>query len=179
MTSAQTAQTVSSQGVLKWAGSNFFKYNKQFGTITFLNGEIINSNDVVIGGDYQINMTSLVNSEGELNKNLGVHLKTEATFDNKKNTPPELKFIEMTTKSISTIAVKALLIIEGVPNKIDFVLQLDSDDDNQFFKSEFSINEPPLKSVINPKTSQKDVTRGCPKPIHFKVKVAGMTGDQC
>lgn len=172
-TNAQSsAQTTSELNALKWTGSTFFKYNKQFGTITFLNGDIIDSNDVHIGGNYEINLESLINSKNKINKVLAIHLESENVFKSESGITPKLKLTEMITTSVNTISVKGLLIINGVANKIDFVLHEEHQDGKQFFLSTFSINES--------KNSSEPIEKGCmTKLIHFKVKIEGMAGDKC
>ena len=58
------------KSVVKWTGSNLFKYNKHFGTVVFLSGEVIKSNGKIIGGNFAIDMNSISNTDGGFNEML-------------------------------------------------------------------------------------------------------------
>lgn len=181
ITNAQwSAEAIPEQSALKWTGSKLFKYNKQFGTIAFLNGEMISSNKVIIGGDYKINLKSIIKTEDKFNKTLAIYLKTDPAIKTEIGITPKLEFIEMTATSINTITVKALITIAGVTSKIDFILHQDSQDGNQCFTSKFSISNSLFKSAVNSKNSSDNEKKDCAiQLIHFKIRVEGMTEDHC
>ena len=108
------------KSVVKWTGSNLFKYNKHYGTVKFIKGQIIKSNDVILGGSFEIDMNSIVNTDGKYNDMLVQHLKNKDFFDVEKYPTATIKFTEVIHKNVNTLKIKAKLTIKGITNDIDF-----------------------------------------------------------
>ncbi|AUP79279.1 YceI family protein [Flavivirga eckloniae] len=115
-----TTKIDTNKSVVKWSGSNLFKYNKHYGTVKFVKGHIIKFNDVIQGGAFEIDMNSIVNTDGKYNEMLVDHLKNQDFFDVEKYPTAAIKFTEVVHKDATTIKVKAKLTIKGVTNDIDF-----------------------------------------------------------
>ncbi|MEC3906398.1 YceI family protein [Tamlana sp. 2201CG12-4] len=166
--------------VIKWTGSNLFKYNKHFGTVTFLNGEIIKSNNIIIGGHFEINMNSIINTDGKYNEMLVWHLKNEDFFNVEKYPVSRLEFIEVTATSTNTIAVKADLTIRDITNPIEFTLNLEEVEGKQIFTSKFSIDRTRWGIEYNSKgilsTLKNEVISDL---IDFEVVVEAMDKGKC
>lgn len=141
LTSAQNRTKIDTQqSIIKWTGSNLFKYNKHYGTVAFLNGEVINYNDGSIGGSFEINMNSITNTDGAYNELLVEHLKNADFFDVKKHPISKLKIISTTRKSDNNIGVIAELTIKGVTNKINFDSKLEFLNGKSIMTSKFIID---------------------------------------
>ncbi|MDO5978719.1 YceI family protein [Flavivirga spongiicola] len=125
------------KSVVKWTGSNLFKYNKHFGTVKFISGHIIKSNDVILGGYFEIDMNSIANTDGKYNEMLVGHLKNQDFFDVEKHPRAIIKFIEVVHKNVNTIKVKANLTIKNVTNAIDFNIKFKVVDGKYEMNSKF------------------------------------------
>ncbi|GAA3587577.1 YceI family protein [Flavivirga amylovorans] len=129
-----------SKSIVKWTGSNLFKYNKHFGTVNFINGHIINSNDVILGGYFEINMNSIVNTDGKYNEMLVSHLKNKDFFDVDKYPIAKIKFTEVVHKNVNTIKVKADLTIKNITNQVHFNIKYKVVDGRYEMNSKFIID---------------------------------------
>ncbi|TGV03729.1 YceI family protein [Flavivirga rizhaonensis] len=128
------------KSVVKWTGSNLFKYNKHFGTVKFINGHIIKSNDVILGGRFEIDMNTIVNTDGKYNEMLVKHLKNQDFFDVEKYLIATIKFTEVVHKNVNTIKVKANLTIKNITNEIDFNITFKVIDGTYEMNSKFIID---------------------------------------
>lgn len=128
------------KSVVKWTGSNLFKYNKHFGTVKFINGHIIKSNDVILGGRFEIDMNAIVNTDGKYNDMLVSHLKNQDFFDVEKHPVATLEFTEVVHKNVNTIKVKAKLTIKDITNEIDFNIKFKVVDGTYEMNSKFIID---------------------------------------
>ncbi len=136
------------KSIVKWTGSNLFKYNKHFGTVKFLKGQIIKSNsaifkesnDMILEGHFEIDMNSIVNTDGKYNDMLVEHLKNQDFFDVKKHPLASIRFTEVIYKNVNTIKVKADLTIKGVTKAIDFDMKFKVVDDKYKMHSKFIID---------------------------------------
>ena len=73
-----------SSSYVKWTGSSLFRFNEHYGTVKFIDGEIIKDKDSVSGGHFNIDMNSIINTDGNYNKNLVDHLKGKDFFNVEK-----------------------------------------------------------------------------------------------
>ncbi|MFI1744856.1 YceI family protein [Thalassobellus sediminis] len=112
------------KSVVKWTGSNLFKYNKHNGTVRFLSGEIIKSNGTIIGGSFVIDMNSIINTDGKYNEMLVSHLKSKDFFDVNKHAISKLKILKFKRTSATDVLVEAELTIKGITNYVDFKSKL-------------------------------------------------------
>lgn len=129
-----------SKSIVKWTGSNLFKYNKHYGTVKFIKGHIIRSNDVILGGSFEIDMNSIANTDGKYNEMLVSHLKNQDFFDVEKYPTATIKFTEVVHKNVYTLKVKAELTIKGITNDIDFNITFKVIDGGYEMNSEFIID---------------------------------------
>ena len=91
------------------------------GTITISNGTLALANDKIVGGKFEIDMTSIVNADlqGEWNKKLISHLKSDDFFSVAKNPTAKLDITKVETKENNTI-VNGKLTIKGITQDISF-----------------------------------------------------------
>lgn len=113
------------KSIVKWTGSNLFKYNKHYGTVGFKSGEIIKSNGTIMGGSFVIDMNSIINTDGKYNEMLVSHLKNEDFFDTEKHPVSKLKILKFKRTSATGALVEAELTIKGITNNVDFKSKLD------------------------------------------------------
>lgn len=113
------------KSIIKWAGSNLFKFNKHNGTVNFKEGIIIKNNGGIVGGNFVIDMSSIINTDGKYNEMLVSHLKNEDFFDVEKYPVSELKFLKFKRTSAIDAIVEAELAIKDFANSINFKAKLD------------------------------------------------------
>ncbi len=91
------------------------------GTITINNGTLALANDKIVGGKFEIDMTSIVNADlqGEWNTKLIGHLKSDDFFSVAKNPTAKLDITNVETKENNTI-VNGKLTIKGITQDISF-----------------------------------------------------------
>ena len=91
------------------------------GTITINNGTLALANDKIVGGKFEIDMTSIVNADlqGEWNTKLIGHLKSDDFFSVAKNPTAKLDITNVKTKENNTI-VNGKLTIKGITQDISF-----------------------------------------------------------
>jgi len=91
------------------------------GTITISNGTLALANDKIVGGKFEIDMTSIVNADlqGEWNTKLIGHLKSDDFFSVAKNPTAKLDITNVETKENNTI-VNGKLTIKGITQDISF-----------------------------------------------------------
>lgn len=91
------------------------------GTITISNGTLALANDKIVGGKFEIDMTSIVNADlqGEWNTKLIGHLKSDDFFSVAKNPTAKLDITKVETKENNTI-VNGKLTIKGITQDISF-----------------------------------------------------------
>nr|WP_321222839.1 YceI family protein [uncultured Psychroserpens sp.] len=126
---------------LKWSGEYTFYFGGHYGTIDFKEGYFIKSNDVISGGEFIINMNSIVcldidHEEG----NLGLvnHLKDPDFFDVSNFNTAKLVINRVKYHDDSTMKIFADLTIKGITNPISF--QAEVDYKNKVMTTKFKID---------------------------------------
>jgi polyisoprenoid-binding protein YceI len=91
------------------------------GTITISNGTLSLANDKIVGGKFEIDMTSIINADlqGEWNTKLIGHLKSDDFFSVAKNPTAKLDITNVETKENNTI-INGKLTIKGITQDISF-----------------------------------------------------------
>ncbi|MDD7887179.1 YceI family protein [Flavivirga sp. 57AJ16] len=141
LTNAQKKVEIdTTKSVVKWTGSNLFKFSKHFGTVNFIKGHIIKSNDVILGGYFEVDMNSIINTDGKYNEQLVSHLKNEDFFDVEKYPIAKIRFVEVVDKNVNTIKVKANLTIKDITNAIEFDITFKVVDGQYEMNSKFIID---------------------------------------
>lgn len=90
-----------SESLIKWTGSNLFKFNKHHGTVNFKSGVIIKDKDSLSGGRFEIDMNSIRNTDGKYNEMLVWHLKNEDFF--KRRTLPIPAMPNCTKRTLTNV----------------------------------------------------------------------------
>lgn len=107
-----------SQSSLKWKGSNLFKFNEHFGTAKFSSGQILMENDSISGGNFKVDMNTIINTDGKYNEMLVRHLKNEDFFDVKKHPSAYLEIKEVNYIDENQVQINANLTIKSITNPI-------------------------------------------------------------
>lgn len=128
------------ESVVKWTGSNLFKYNKHYGTVKFKSGNIIKSRDVILGGGFVVDMNSIMNTDGKYNEMLVEHLKNKDFFDVEKHPVAKLQMFYVQDKRVNVVDVKANLTIKGLTHEINFETEVETVDGKLVLTSKFIID---------------------------------------
>lgn len=69
------------ESVVKWEGSSLLFFHDHYGTVTIRDGILVTDGDHLTSGMITLDMTTIVNTDGEFNKGLVDHLKDPDFFD--------------------------------------------------------------------------------------------------
>ncbi len=126
--------------IIKWTGSNLFKFNKHFGTVKFEKGSLVLKKDSIFRGDFEIDMNTIRNTDGKYNEMLVEHLKNEDFFDVEKYPKARLEILKITHKDRSNLDIEAHLTIKGITQPINYSSTLDQSGEQLIMKSQFIID---------------------------------------
>ncbi|WP_298237100.1 YceI family protein [uncultured Algibacter sp.] len=126
--------------IVKWEGSNLFKINKHNGTVKFKNGHVLKKNGNILGGEFIIEMESIVNTDGKPNDRLVNHLKNEDFFDVKKYPNAKLQINNVIYESNDSVSIIANLTIKGITKEIQFNPKFNVIDKKEVMTSKFTID---------------------------------------
>ena len=113
---------------LKWSGEYAFYFGGHDGIISFKEGYFIKTNDVISGGEFIIDMTSIVCNDiedEEANDGLVGHLKNEDFFNVEKFKTAKLVITSVDYHDNSHMKIYANLTIKGITLPINFRAEVD------------------------------------------------------
>ena len=129
-----------SKSLVKWTGSNLFKFNKHFGTVKFRNGVFLKRGGSIFGGKFEMDMTSIINTDGKYNEMLVWHLKNEDFFDVEKYPTSKLEILNVRYNDHTNVEIEANLTIKNTTQPIAFGATLENVNDKLVLKSKFIID---------------------------------------
>jgi polyisoprenoid-binding protein YceI len=141
---------------IKWIGEYTFYFGGHDGNINFKEGYFIKKNDVIIGGEFIIDMNSITNTDIEAgsagNINLVNHLKNEDFFDVKKHPLATLKITKIEYHDKISARLEADLTLKGITKSINFQVKFDYEEKEM--KTRFKIDR--KKWNVNYESKFKD-----------------------
>ncbi|SNY95099.1 YceI family protein [Flagellimonas pacifica] len=148
-----TIKIDTAKSVIKWKGSNLFKFNQHYGTVKFLSGEISmagpanfpsveisNNKPKIAGGKFVVDMNSILNTDGKYNEMLVSHLKNKDFFDVEKYPVAQLNISEAKYIDGKQMDVEALLTIKGITKPVKFKMTIEQQGKIYELKSRFVID---------------------------------------
>ncbi|EDP70822.1 YCE I like family protein [Flavobacteriales bacterium ALC-1] len=108
---------------LKWSGEYAFYFGGHNGTIGFKEGYFVKSNGVISGGEFIIDMTSIICDDiedEEANEGLVNHLKNEDFFNIKEFKTAKLVITSVEYHDNSHMKIYASLTIKGITLPVNF-----------------------------------------------------------
>ncbi|WP_136467883.1 YceI family protein [Flagellimonas onchidii] len=129
-----------SRSVIKWKGSNLFKFNQHYGTVNFLSGEISMNGPAISGGKFVVDMNSIMNTDGKYNEMLVSHLKNKDFFDVEKHPEAKLEIHQVKPDDNGQMEIEALLTIKGISRPIKFSSTMEKGPNGALLKSKFIID---------------------------------------
>ncbi|MBQ4822893.1 YceI family protein [Aquimarina sp. MMG016] len=133
------------RSVIHWEGSDLFNMNTHSGTVKFKFGTLRRSSNaitgnVIIGGEFEIDMNSIINTDGKYNEMLVEHLKNEDFFDIKKYPIATLEIINVHYINAKSFDVIAHLTIKGNRQIINYRSTMEIINNQMVMKSKFAID---------------------------------------
>ena len=122
-TSQITKEVNTESSVVKWTG---YKVTGQHeGTIMIKKGSLTFNNNVLVGGKFLIDMSTIntTDLEGDYKKKLDGHLKADDFFGVEKHKTASMVFTTIKQNGANYI-VNADLTIKGITNKVKFKMQV-------------------------------------------------------
>ena len=127
--SAQEKLTINTtNSELKWFGEYTFYFGGHDGTIKFKEGYFIKTNDKITGGEFIIDMNSIINLDiktAEANEGLVNHLKDPDFFDVKNFQTSKLVITKVIYHDATHMKIHADLTIKGKSLPINFQAEVD------------------------------------------------------
>ncbi len=113
---------------VKWNGKKVS--GEHYGTISIQEGEFVVKNGKIEGGNFVIDMNSIVNEDlsGEWNTKLVSHLKSDDFFGVENHPTSKLVITKANQKSGDVYAITADLTIKGKTHPIEFDATIDMND---------------------------------------------------
>jgi polyisoprenoid-binding protein YceI len=126
----------SEKTTLAWTGEKVTGLHS--GTIRLKAGSLTIKDNKIVGGEFDIDMTTIKDSEG--NERLEGHLKSGDFFDAVKFPVSKLVISESTSFDKGTGVVKGTLTIKGVTNPVEIKATMQKKDDGLWFFTNIDID---------------------------------------
>ena len=122
-TSVITKDIIVKDSSIKWKA--YKVTGEHYGTVLLKEGVLKFENDILIGGTFIVDMTSLSvdDQKGMKKRFLTKHLKSDDFFDIKNHTTSSLTFTEV-IKSANTYQITADLTIKGITKPVSFEMNI-------------------------------------------------------
>ncbi len=135
-----TIKIDTAKSVIKWKGSNLFKFNQHYGIVKLLSGEISMNGGSISEGKFVVDMNSILNTDGKYNEMLVMHLKNQDFFDVAKYPEAKLEINQIKYEDDGHMEIEALLTIKGISKPIKFSSTIEKGPNETFLKSRFIID---------------------------------------
>ena len=141
MVNAQSeVQIDTNESVISWTGSNLFKFNKHYGTVKFNVGSFTMDQDSIRGGSFEIDMNSILNTDGEYNEMLVWHLKNPDFFNVEKYPTAQLEISDLQYLDDNKLKLTADLTIKKITRSIQINSTIERNDNSLSMRSKFIID---------------------------------------
>lgn len=128
------------KSIINWQGSDLLNLNTHNGTVKFKNGVIRRKGILITGGEFEIDMNSIINIGGQYNEMLITHLKSEDFFNVKKHPIAKLEIINTRYINATNLDVIAYLTINGIRHIIQYQSTIENINNQVLMKSKFVID---------------------------------------
>ncbi|WP_109300864.1 YceI family protein [Aquimarina sp. AU474] len=125
---------------IEWTGYDAFKFNNHFGRISFKSGKWLLEDDIINGGQFVVDMNTIINTDGEYSPSLIDHLKDEDFFETNVYPISKLEITKMDYTNHPNVKVEANLTIKGITQPIQFDGIFTISDQQTIFTSKFVID---------------------------------------
>ncbi len=135
------------KSIINWEGADLLNVNTHNGTVKFKTGTIRTNSTVfnkstnaIAGGEFEIDMNSIINTDGKYNEGLVSHLKNEDFFNVKKHPIARLEIINVDYVTATDLDVVAYLTINGIRQLIKYKSTIENSKNQILMKSKFEID---------------------------------------
>ncbi len=130
-----------SKSKLNWSGEYAFYFGGHDGTIDFEEGYFVKTGDIITGGEFIIDISTITSTdleEQKARKSLDDHLKNEDFFDVLKFPKSKLTITSVEYHNAKQMKIYANLTIKDITRTIDF--QAEADYDKKQLTAKFKID---------------------------------------
>ena len=122
---AQEKEININRSKIKWIGKEITT-KIHFGSLQFNNGKIILNNDQIVGGDFSVDMKSLIDEDlsGKSKQYLENHLKSDDFFSVNKFNFAYLKILKSNDPVNGVQTINGNLTIKGISHPVTFTMEL-------------------------------------------------------
>ncbi|WP_109097890.1 YceI family protein [Aquimarina sp. AU58] len=128
------------KSIINWQGSDLLNLNTHNGTVKFKNGVIRRKGILITGGEFEIDMNSIINIGDQYNEMLITHLKSEDFFNVKKHPIVKLEIINTRYINATNLDVIAYLTINDIRHIIQYQSTIENINNQVLMKSKFVID---------------------------------------
>ncbi|WP_298316465.1 YceI family protein [uncultured Aquimarina sp.] len=128
------------KSILKWEGFNKLHTAGHYGTVAFNSGAFYKKEDKLIGGEFVIDMNTIINTDGEYSQSLIDHLKNEDFFETNIYPTSSLIITSIKYTDDSNLSLVADLKIKDVQQPIEFDAHISYVEKKMIFESKFIID---------------------------------------
>ncbi|EZH72703.1 hypothetical protein ATO12_21430 [Aquimarina atlantica] len=128
------------KSIINWKGSDLLDLNTHNGTVKFKNGVIRRKGIFITGGEFEVDMNSIINIGDRYNEMLITHLKSEDFFDVKKYPIAKLEIINTRYINATNLDVIAYLTINDIRHIIQYQSTIENINNQVLLKSKFIID---------------------------------------
>lgn len=128
------------KSVINWKGSDLLNLNTHNGTVKFKTGALHRKGIFITGGEFEIDMNSIINTNGDYNQMLITHLKNEDFFNTKKYPIAKLEIINTHYINATNLDVIAYLTINDIRHIIKYQSTIENINNQVVMKSKFVID---------------------------------------
>ncbi|WP_299252595.1 YceI family protein [uncultured Aquimarina sp.] len=128
------------KSILKWEGFDKLHTNGHYGTVTFHSGEFYAKENKIFGGEFLIDMNTIINTDGDYSESLVDHLKNADFFETEKYPMATLKIITIKYIDDSNVSVLANLTIKDMLQPVEFDARISYNENKLIFTSKFTID---------------------------------------
>lgn len=128
------------RSLVKWKGSNLFKFNEHEGTVKFSGGNIFITGDSFLGGNFEVDMNTITNTDGGFNEMLVSHLKGEDFFHVKEYPWSHLVITKARALGKGHFAMEAVLTLKEVSRPIKYRAVVEHRDGTVVMRSKLIID---------------------------------------
>jgi len=102
-----------------WRGTMLFSFGEHYGNVNFKDGFVELDSDKIVGGSFTVDMTSIVNTDGDYSQDLVDHLKNQDFFEVNKYPEAKLDFKNFERVDKNRQKIDADLTIKGITKRIE------------------------------------------------------------
>ncbi|WP_108807723.1 YceI family protein [Aquimarina spinulae] len=128
------------KSIINWQGSDLLNLNTHNGTVKLKNGVIRRKGILITGGEFEIDMNSIINIGDQYNEMLITHLKSKDFFNVKKHPIAKLEIINTRYINATNLDVIAYLTINDIRHIIQYQSTIENINNQVLMKSKFVID---------------------------------------